>query len=848
MSTINNSVPLPSPLGEMDGASVPLPLPLGGDGGGLGFFAEIILPLPLSDTFTYAIPLTMQAEAQVGVRVLVQFGQRKYYSGIIYRLLNEPPKTGFEIKTIEGILDDFPIITPKQMELWAWMSNYYCCTLGEVMKATLPSGLKLESETKFALHPHFDGFDALNNEQFQLAELLQKEGLSNVHAINKGLGKKSSLPLLKEMLEQNIVCTEETLKFEPTKKTITHIQLAPALHDESALQAALDSLQRAKKQYELLCCFLAEINENPLLEKKRLLEISGASDAVLRELCKKEMLETVEVETDRLDLDEYNDLRIHELNEAQQRAFLEINRLKAERKPILLHGVTSSGKTEIYIKLIEQCIAEGKQALFLVPEIGLTTQLIMRLKKAFGNDAGIYHSRFNDAERVEIWNKTLSGQYRVVIGARSAALLPFQQLGLIVVDEEHEQSFKQFDPNPRYQARDVAVVMAHQHGAPMVLGSATPAFETYFNALAGKYSLVELKERYNNVQLPQIVLADEKEAARKKEMISIFTPELHAAIDEALKNRKQVILFQNRRGYAPYIQCSQCAWIPKCKNCDVSLTYHKGLNYLNCHYCGMGMSYPQACPDCGNPDIGTRGLGTEKVVEEVEKLFPEARVSRMDFDTTRSKMAFQKIIGDFESHRIDILVGTQMISKGLDFSNLHVVGILSADQLINFPDYRAHERAYQVLTQVSGRAGRRSEQGLVIIQSRQIDHPVLQMVKQHHFTELFNQTLVERKLFRYPPYHRIIKIVLKHRIKERLTPAAKNLANRLRRYFGVNVLGPEYPLVARIQAQYQKEIWIKLPRNANLDEAKRIIKEEITFLKSEKNNSGHTIYIDVDPN
>ncbi|MFV0366655.1 MAG: primosomal protein N' [Mangrovibacterium sp.] len=808
-------------------------------------FAEIIVPLPLSDTFTYSLPLAFQQEAKLGMRVVVQFGQRKYYSGIIYRLHNENPKSDFEMKPIEGFLDLNPIVTEKQLQLWAWMSSYYCCPLGDVYKAALPSGLKLESETKFAIIPHFDDFDSLTNEEHQLATLLQNNGLSNVHSINKALGKKSSLPLIKQLLEKNVLCTEESLKDEPKAKTITYVELAAHLHDEESLNEVLQSLAKVPKQHQLLSFFLSEAKGQ--IEKKQLLEISRISDAVLRGLCKKNILQLVDVETNRLDLEEIDQLQIKELSEAQQKAFVEITEQQALNKPVLLHGVTSSGKTDIYIKLIQQAIAQGKQALFLVPEIGLTTQLIARLKKAFGNDAGIYHSRFNDAERVEIWNKTLHHQYKVVIGARSAALLPFHELGLILVDEEHEQSFKQFDPTPRYHARDTAIVMAHQHGAKVLLGSATPSFESYFNAQSGKYALVELTERYNQVKPPKIALADEKEALCKKEMHSILTPELYQAMSEALANKEQIILFQNRRGYAPYIQCSACSWIPKCKNCDVSLTYHKGLNYLNCHYCGMGMSYPKQCPDCGNTDIGTRGMGTEKVVEEVGKLFPEAKIGRMDLDSTRSKFAFQKIITDFENQRVDILVGTQMISKGLDFGNVRVVGILNADQIINYPDYRAYERAYQVLTQVSGRAGRRSKQGLVIIQSRQTDHPVLQMVEQHQFTQLFNQTLVERKLFRYPPYHRVLKIVLKHRIKDTLTPAAQTLGNRLRRYFGTNVLGPEYPLVARIQAQYQKEIWVKLPRNANLHAAKQLIIEELAVLKKEKNNSALTLYIDVDP-
>ncbi len=808
-------------------------------------FADIIVPLPLSDIFTYAIPLAYQDEVKLGMRVIVQFGQRKFYSGVIYRLHNDKPQSNIEIKNIESLLDDKPIVTEKQLELWNWISNYYCCSLGEVYKATLPSGLKLESETKFTFNPSFETTSELSPDELRIYTLLQQEGFCNIHTINKAMGKKSALPNIKQLLDKKALVIEERINNSFARKTITYIQLAPQLANKKMQDETLASLQRAKKQYDLLHFFLSEQCQK--IEKKILLEKSNSSDNILRELCRKEILESLEVETDRLDLDETSPFTINTLSIAQQTALNEITAYHQQNKPVLLHGVTSSGKTEIYIKLIQQCLNDNKQALFLVPEIGLTTQLVNRLKKAFGNEAGIYHSRFNDGERVEIWNKTRNEQYKVVIGARSAALLPFQQLGLILVDEEHEQSYKQFDPNPRYHARDVAIIMAQQHQAKVLLGSATPSFESYFNAKSGKYGLVELTERFSQVKLPQIIVADEKEASRKKQMISLLTPELHQAITTTLENKQQIILFQNRRGYAPYIQCAQCSWIPKCKNCDVSLTYHKGLNHLNCHYCGMSLGFPHQCPDCGNTEIGTRGFGTEKIVEDVSKLFPHARIGRMDLDSTRSKNAYQKIITDFENQHLDILVGTQMISKGLDFNNVSLVGILSADQLINYPDYRAYERAYQMLTQVSGRAGRRNKQGLVIIQSRQADHPVLKMVQNHHFTELFNQTLIERKIFRYPPYYRILKIVLKHRFKETLNPAAHTLANRLRRYLGTNVLGPEYPLITRIQAQYQKEIWIKLPRNSDLNASKKLIQEEMEALKKEKNNSSLTLFIDVDP-
>jgi primosomal protein N' (replication factor Y) len=557
-----------------------------------------------------------------------------------------------------------------------------------------------------------------------------------------------------------------------------------------------------------------------------------------------------EIEVSRLDLNDEGEQKIFDLSEVQSQAFSEIQEATTAGKPVLFHGVTSSGKTEVYIKLIEEQLKQGKQVLYLVPEIGLTTQLINRLKRAFGNRAGIYHSRFNDAERVEIWFNTLHEReqsFQIIIGARSAALLPFRNLGLIIVDEEHENSYKQFDPSPRYNARDVAVVLGQIHRAKVVLGSATPSFESYYNVKVGKYELVELAQRYQNISLPEIRIADVRQATRRKQMKSLLTPDLFEAIETALGNEEQVILFQNRRGFAPYLQCGTCGSIPKCKNCDVSLTYHKNLSALICHYCGHTQSMPAGCPDCHSTDIKTRGFGTEKIEEELSILFPQARIARMDMDSTRGKKAYERLIYQFESKQVDILVGTQMVTKGLDFDHVSVVGILDADQLLNYPDFRSFERSYQLIAQVSGRAGRKNKQGKVIIQTTQPEHPVLLDVVANDFTRLFNTQMNERKFFKYPPYFRLAKIVLKHKNRDRLNMAANQLATRLRKIFGFNILGPEYPLVGRIQSWYQKEIWIKLERDQKLGESKKLILEELKTLKSLPNNGSLVVYADIDP-
>ena len=821
-------------------------------------FADVILPLPLDYHFTYRVPAAFQWRIKTGIRVIVQFGKRKFFSALVYKLHQNQPEGDFEIKDIEAILDEEPIVGEIQLQLWEWIANYYCCTLGEVYKAALPSGLKLESQTRICLNPEASFADNLNEKENLVILLLESRKTATVQDLNQFLGQQSSYPILKLLLEKNAVIIEEQLHESYRPKLVSMVRLRPDFLSEEKLNLALDSLKRAKKQEQLLKIFLGEtLYGDPVhmeIGKKELLELSGFSDAILRGLEEKGILEIYQMETGRIARSHHSDLIIKELTEPQQIAFDEIRKQFETMQTVLLKGVTSSGKTEIYIRLIEEQVKLGKQVLYLVPEIGLTTQIITRLKTAFGDLAGIYHSKFNDAERVEIWFNVLNekpgktgSQYQVILGARSAIFLPFKDLGLIIVDEEHENSYKQFDPAPRYNARDMAILMGNLHGAKVLLGSATPSYETYFNARSKKYGLVNLTERFQGIEMPELLTGNTQEAHKRKLMHSMFTPELFDEISKALENKEQVILFQNRRGFAPFVQCGKCGWIPKCKNCDVSLTYHKNRSSLICHYCGHTTSLVAKCGECGSDEIKTRGFGTEKIEDEIQILFPEARVARMDLDTTRAKKAYDQLIWQFETRKVDILVGTQMVTKGLDFDHVSVVGVLNADNLLNYPDFRSYERSFQLMMQVSGRAGRKNKRGKVIIQTTQPNHPVIQDLIGNNFDQLFKRQLAERKMFRYPPYFRLIKVVVKHRNKDRLDLAAQHLANAFKTHFSRNVLGPEYPVVGRIQMWFQKEILIKLPRDGKIQDTKSKIMEIINHAKSQSNNSGLIVYADVDP-
>ncbi len=816
-------------------------------------YADVILPLPLADKFTYKVPLELENQINIGIRVIVQFGAKKYFSALVYKLHSNPPKGNYEVKSIDDILDEAPVINLSQLSLWEWIVDYYCCTLGEVYKAALPSALKLESQTKVSFNPNYNFKEHLSGEEEALFLMLQGHGQTNIQDINRFLGKKSSLSILKKLLDKKAIYIEEKIAESYRPKTVSHVSLNPNLNTEDLIKNTLEKLKNAKKQQALLEFFLSEIILNPnehKIPKKELLEKSRSNSGILKALIDKEILQLEQIETGRLDTSFDQEQKIFELNDVQQAAFAQIKKQLTENKPVLLHGVTSSGKTEIYIKLIEEQLKLGNQVLYLVPEIGLTTQLINRMRKAFGNKAGIYHSKFNDAERLETWQNILNNKedsFQIVLGARSAVFLPFKKLGLIIVDEEHESSYKQFDPAPRYNARDVAVVMGQIHNAGVLLGTATPSFESYFNAKTGKYALTEITERFKNISLPEVIIADIRMAMRTKRMKSFLTPELFDEISLALEKNEQVILFQNRRGFAPYIQCKTCGWIPKCKHCDVSLTYHKNNSSLICHYCGHAVSLPSKCSNCQSEDIQTRGYGTEKIEEELQILFPEAKIARMDMDTTRAKKGYERLIYQFENRQVDILVGTQMVTKGLDFDNVSVVGVLSADQLLNYPDFRSFERAFQLIAQVSGRAGRKNKQGKVIVQTYQPKHPVLTEVAGNNFQQSFNRQMGERKLFKYPPYYRIVKVVVKHKNTARLDMATNYLAANLCKIFPFKVLGPEYPVISRIQTWYQKEIWVKLEKDSKLSHSKELIMNEITKTKSAQNNSNLIAYVDVDP-
>ncbi len=823
-------------------------------------FADVILPLPLEGSFTYVIPEDLEGKVASGMRVVVQFGAKKFYSGLVRNVHSNKPEN-FSAKLIETVLDEKPILPESCFLLWDWISTYYHCTIGEVLKAALPSGLKLESETRVSMNEEFSktGLAHFSPKEILLLEIIRDQKGTSVSELNNTVLKKGTIPVLKELLKKGVVHIEEEIRESYKERTETIVKLGKAMVSEEKLLRTLDLLIKIPKQREMLFLFLRE-NENILdlkskaLPKKALLMKSGASLTVFNGLVKKEIFDVYEQVIDRLDSGEGATRAIYPLQPAQQVALDQIEASFLQHPVTLLYGVTSSGKTEIYIQLIEKCLKEGKQVLYLLPEIGLTTQMIGRLLEVFGKQTGVYHSKFSDAERVEIWNKILHFQpgsqnqsHQLVVGTRSAIFLPFQALGLIIVDEEHENSYKQYDPAPRYHARDSAIVLGTMLKIPVLLGTATPAVETFYNAKTGRYGLVELMERYTQIELPEIVTADLKRAYQKKAMRSYLTPELYDEITSALEKKEQVILFQNRRGFSPFIECKNCGWIPKCSNCDVSLTYHKNTKRLVCHYCGFSIYYPSVCSSCKSADITNRGFGTEKVEEELSLLFPDSVIERLDLDATRSKKAFQNILQRFDRGDTDILVGTQMITKGLDFEHVRVVGILNADNLLNFPDFRSHERSYQLMAQVSGRAGRRHKQGKVIIQTSQPDHFIIQKVVANDYEGMYNQQIAERKEFKYPPFYRMIRITLKHRDLSELDRIADESAVALRSRFGNRLLGPDYPAVNRIKLMYMKQMWLKLEREISVTSAKRQMQQMLDGIKGKDKNKTIQIVVDVDP-
>ncbi|GAB2978368.1 primosomal protein N' [Mucilaginibacter puniceus] len=812
-------------------------------------FVEVILPLAISKNYTYRVPFEMNDVVQIGKRAVVQFGKSKLYTAIIFAISEQPPEK-YEAKYLIEILDDKPVVTTKQLQFWQWLAEYYMCNPGEVMHAALPSALKLASETRIALNKDFEvDKSALNDKEFLIVEALDIQPELTVSDIAKLLGQKTVMPILKLLFEKNVIHISEEVseRYKPRKKTF--IMLNPVYHDQENLKELFGILEkRAPKQADAVLAYIKLARHQKSITKNELIEESGAGAASIASLIEKEIFVAEEKIVSRLhneDEDEYSNFK---LSDEQQRALVSVKDQFEEKDVVLLHGVTSSGKTQIYIRLIEEMIATGKQVLYLLPEIALTTHIIERLRQYFGASIGVYHSRFNDAERVEVWQKVLDKEYKVVLGARSSVFLPFADLGLIIVDEEHEISYKQFDPAPRYNARDAAIFLANMHSGKVLLGSATPSFESYYNARTHKYGLVELTERYGGVEMPTIEVVSIAEETKRKTMQSHFTGVLMADMKAALDNKEQVILFQNRRGYAPVLLCKICAYTPKCINCDVSLTYHKHTNKLHCHYCGYKEDIPHICPACGSTHIEYKGFGTEKVEDELTLLLPDARIARMDLDTTRSRSSLQTILNNLEEKKIDILVGTQMVAKGLDFADVTVIGIINADSLLKFPDYRANERSYQMLAQVSGRAGRRGKQGKVVIQTYDPAHRVIKQVIENNYHELYFTEMEERKSFKYPPFYRIINLDIKHKDPEILYNQSVYLGNELRKQFGDRVIGPETPLISRIRNYYIKSIMLKFEKDGlSINKVKAVIRDIITQFQTTKLSKGSIIQPDVDP-
>ena len=817
-------------------------------------FVDVILPLPLAACFTYALPALLADGVEEGCRVVVPFGRKKYYTGIV-RCVHALKPAAYEVKEVLTVLDAHPILLPSQFKFWEWLAGYYLCTTGDVYKAALPSGLKLESETVVALNPDYEAEERLPEREAKLLDLLSAETEQTVTRLEKDSGLKNVLPVVNALLERGAIFVKEELKRVYKPKTETRVRLTPDARNEHRLHIFFDDLQRrAPKQLDLLMKYL-ELSgclggdERPV-SKRDLLQRTGASAAVFNGLVERGVFEVYRAEVGRLDARQPASALEppHPLSVPQQRAHDEIASAFRTKNVCLLYGVTSSGKTEIYIHLIQEALEQGRQVLYLLPEIALTAQITERLRRVFGDRLGVYHSKFPDAERVEIWQRQLSDRpYEVILGVRSSVFLPFRRLGLVIVDEEHETTYKQQDPAPRYHARNAAIVLASMHGAKTLLGTATPSLESWHNAETGKYARVDLQERHRAVCLPEIIPVDIRELIRKKRMNGSFSPLLLQHVRQALERKEQVILFQNRRGFAPMVECHTCGWVPKCKNCDVSLTYHKGLGLLTCHYCGYTEPVPRRCPACEGTDLRPHGLGTEKVEDEVRTLFPEARVARMDLDTTRTRAAYERIIDDFQEGRTDVLIGTQMVSKGLDFDRVSVVGILNADTLMNYPDFRAYERAFQLMAQVAGRAGRRDTRGRVILQTKSIDHPLVAQVMANDYEGMAAGQLAERQAFHYPPFYRLVYVFLKHRREDVLEQMAQEMAARLRAVFAQRVLGPDKPPVARIQMLFIRKIVLKVETQAPVARVRSLLTDVQRAVQEDTRFKGGIVYYDVDP-
>ena len=816
-------------------------------------YVDVIVPLPIASQYTYSLPPEWEESVQEGCRVVVSFGRKKFYTAIVTKVHYAAPE-GYETKDIEEVLDTSPVLLPRQLEFWEWLSTYYLCTLGDVYKAAIPSGMKLESESVVVYNEDFEAVQPLSENEQRLLDLLSSDKEQCVTQLQRSMGLKNILPVVKRLLDKEAVFVKEDLKRNYKPRTEARVRLVNRDLDELGMMTLFNELAKARKQLAVLMKYVElsgwtdhgqYVRE---VTKKELLESSGTTTSVFNGLVDKGIFEVYHHEIGRLDKSDKTISEINALNPAQQDAFVSILENFRQKSVCLLHGVTSSGKTEIYIHLIQEALKQGKQVLYLLPEIALTTQITERLKRVFGNRMGVYHSKFPDAERVEIWQKQLGEEeYDVILGVRSSIFLPFRRLGLVIVDEEHENTYKQQDPAPRYHARSSAIMLASMYGAKVLLGTATPSVESYFNATNGKYGLVELKERYQDIQLPHIDCVDIKELAHQKRMQGPFSPMLVKEIRQALEKKEQVILFQNRRGFAPMIECHTCSWVPKCKNCDVSLTYHKGLNVLTCHYCGCIYQVPRSCPACEGVELQHKGFGTERIEDDIKAIFPEARVARMDLDTTRTRSAYEKIIADFEEGKTDVLIGTQMVSKGLDFERVSMVGILNADSMLNYPDFRSYERAFQLMAQVAGRAGRKNKQGLVILQTKSPDLPVIHQVMRNDYENLYFDQLAERQLFRYPPYYRLIYVYLKHRKESVLDLAAETMAQYLRSALGDRVLGPDKPPVARVQTLYIKKMIVKVEQTASMGKVRDYLLSVQRAIVEDERFRSLIVYYDVEP-
>jgi primosomal protein N' (replication factor Y) (superfamily II helicase) len=814
----------------------------------MSFFIEVILPISLPQTFTYKVNENEFNFLSAGMRVAVPFGKSKFYTGLVHSLHHEKPNL-YEAKEIHQIIDKTPIVNDIQIKHWQWISSYYMCTIGEVFRSALPSALLLESETIITYKPtNTVEVTDLNDDEYLLVEALQQQSALKISEVMSILNKKSVFPIIQSLINKSIVSLEEEMIEEYKPKLVRYIKLTDGFSSNEKLEELLLLLKNAEKQKDLvLSYFQLQAQERKPVAVKKLIEHSGATSALVKALINKDIFEEYYIQEDRVSFSDPKNEKVI-LNNFQLKAFQEIETIFTNKDVCLLHGVTASGKTEVYIKIIEQFLKLDKQILYLLPEIALTTQLVSRLTQYFGNKVAVFHSKYSNNERVEVWNHVLNSSQnaQIIIGARSALFLPFNNLGFIVIDEEHEQTFKQTDPAPRYHARDAAIVLANFYKAKVLLGSATPSIETYFNAQNNKYGLVELHQRFGNAVLPEIKLVDLKENYFKKKMNGHFSFSLIEAITEALSKGEQIILFQNRRGYSPVIECMTCGHIPQCPQCDVSLTYHKFKNQLRCHYCGYSMAKPSSCHACSSIDLTSKGFGTEQIELELATLFPTKNIKRMDQDTTRGKYSFEKIIDSFKNREVDILVGTQMLAKGLDFDNVSLVGILNADGMLYFPDFRAFERSFQLMTQVSGRAGRSNKKGTVIIQTYNPDHNIIQQVTQNDYSSMYKEQLFERKIFQYPPYFKLIKLTLKHKDFQKLNEGSAWLYQVLKQQFEIPILGPEEPVVGRIRNEYIRTILIKIPQEKSLTNTKKTIQKILNSFETISQYKPIKIGINVD--